>query len=195
MKWLIFLVLICLLLFSGCIYHKSEDYFTLDLINEAKARILAENPGVELEFFEFIACVHEDHLDPPQLSENQLDQGGKKLEDIVWWGFVFCCDNEYSAIIEKFNGEWSASQIVYDYWAGDSVIVTDYLRIDFDEAIEILKIYLSAEPTEDDLFEYVYFRKPLFGNHTEPYYIFQIGENQFVFVGAITGEVTVEFQE
>ncbi len=183
MKKILFLLLLCVLLFTSCVMVVDNDeFFTLDLIQEARERILAENPGMAVSFLEFSAGIFE-----------AGDAGKRKdtsIDDLVWWNFAFDCDNGQTATISKEHGVWQPSHITSLILPGSSIFDTDYLRIDLDEAIKILKIsHSGGGAAEGNLFDFVSFCQPLDPNVTEPLYIFHVGNGHFVSVGAITGTV------
>jgi len=187
LKKIIFLLLLCVFALSSCVvYVEGYTFFTLEMIEEARARILAENPGVDLSFFEFTAS-------PLPDAETSI-RGDTTVDDLIWWQFVFNCDEGQTAIVEKENGVWQPSEIVNQPWLEDVVFDSYLLSFDLDEAIEILKMaHCGGNTSSGNLFDYVVFRQPLHPDVTEPYYIFTVGAGQYVFVGAITGIVETEF--
>ncbi|MFP4460568.1 MAG: hypothetical protein ACLFQE_00030 [Thermotogota bacterium] len=187
MKKVLFLMLLCVLTLSSCVvYVDWYSFFTLEIIEEARARILAENPGVELSFFEFTAS--------PLPDGESSFRGDTTVDDLIWWEFVFNCNEGQTAIIRQENGVWQASEIVNESWLEDVIFESYLLSFDLADAIEILKMaQLGGNTTTGNLFDYVVFRQPLHPDITEPYYIFTVGPEQYVFVGAITGIVESDF--
>jgi hypothetical protein len=191
MKKILLLLLLIVILFTGCIRYIPfrEDFFTLEIIKEARDRILAENPGVALQFYEFTGGIRpEDGTE----YDGMVARGAKTIEDLIWWEFVFAADVGDTAVITKMNGEWGTSEIVAEPWLEDQVYNPEYLRIDLDDAVEILKIYLWGDTAPLDIFDFVVFRQPLNPEVTEPYYIFTVAPGEYVFVGAITGGIKTE---
>lgn len=187
MKKVLLLLLLCVFALSSCVvYVNSDGLLTLELIEEARNRILAENPGVNLSFYEFTAS--------PLPDAESAIRGDTTVDDLIWWEFVFDCNQGNTAVIKKVNGVWQPSEIVDKPWLEDVVFDSDFLSFDLDEAIEILKMaHWGGNTASGNLFDYVVFRQPLHPDITEPYYIFTVGPGQFVFVGAITGIVETEF--
>ncbi|HPJ87891.1 MAG TPA: hypothetical protein PLO84_02110 [Thermotogota bacterium] len=190
MKKVILFVFPLLVLLTGCIVYIpfEMDFYTLNIIREAREKILSEHPGQDLQFYEFTGGVRaEDGSE-----YNQYSRGAKKITDLVWWEFVFAANDGSTAVITRENGEWSTSQIVPEPWLEDLVYNPEYLRIDLYDAIEILKIYIWGDTTPLDLFDFVVFRQPVAFETTEPYYIFTVAPGEYVFVGAITGGIRHE---
>jgi hypothetical protein len=190
MKRLIILSVIVILVLSGCVVTKNDDdYFTLNIINEAKKKILEEYPEEELRFYEFVAGVTPESSPESNIGEHQKDGGAKDIDDLVWWQFVFGCGDNLSktAIIEK-DGEWQQPEIYTEVWGGDVIFDPEYIRVDLEDAIKILNVSIW-ENTPCDVFDYVVFRHILNAEVTEPYYIFTIAPEKYVNVGAITGAI------
>lgn len=187
MKKVLFLLFLCTLILSSCVvYVEGYSFLTLEMIEEARARILAENPGVELSFFEFTAS-------PLPDAESSI-RGDTTVDDLIWWEFVFDCNEVQTAIIRQVNGVWQPSEIENKPWLEDVIFESYLLSFDLDEAIEILKMaHWGGNTASGNLFDYVVFRQPLHPDITEPYYIFTVGPGQFVFIGAITGIVESDF--
>ena len=192
MKKLLIVLILCILSFSGCVVIKGDDYFTLDLINEARKRILKEHPEVEIVFYEFTGGVRAEPSITMKKGVEKIDQGAKKISDLIWWEFIFGCEGNKTAVIKKINGEWQQSIIVNSPWAEDVPFKPEYIRIDLYDAIQILKVYLWEDATPCDTFDFVVFRQPLKIETTEPYYIFTIAPHDYVYVGAITGGIKTE---
>ena len=186
MKKILFLLLLCVFALSSCVvYVDRSGFFTIAIVEEAKAHILAENPGVNLTFLEFSAGVFEVY--------GTGERKDTTIDDLIWWNFAFDCNDGKTATIYKENGVWQPSHITSLAWPGNSVFDSDYLRIDLDEAIEILKISrLGGGATDGNLFDIVTFCQPLHPEVTEPLYIFQFAGRPSVSVGAITGIVKTE---
>ncbi|MDK2952385.1 MAG: hypothetical protein PWQ77_2050 [Kosmotogales bacterium] len=191
MKRLIILSVIVILVLSGCVVTKNDDdYFTLNIINEAKKRILEEYPEEELHFYEFTGGIAPESSPESNIGEHQKDGGAKDIDDLAWWQFVFGCGDNLSktAIITKIDGEWQQPEIYTEIWGDDVIFDTEYIRVDLEDAIKILNVYIWQN-TPCDVFDYVVFRHILNAEVTEPYYIFTIAPNQYVNVGAITGAI------
>jgi hypothetical protein len=190
MKKVLFLIILVAILFTGCVRYVPyvESFYTLDIIKEARDRILAENPGVELDFYEFTGGIRAED----GTAYGMFPRGAKSVDDLIWWEFIFAADEGNTAVITKMNDVWAASQIVPQPWLEDEVYDPEYLRIDLDDAIEILKIYLWGGTAPLDIFDFVVFRQPLNPVITEPYYIFTVAPGYYVFVGAITGSIRTE---
>lgn len=186
LKKILVLLTLTVLLLSGCVvYVDADGFFTLEIIEEAKNRILAENPGLDLSFFEFSARVS-------QIS-GASERKDTIVNDLIWWQFAFACNDGKTATIMKENGVWQPSHITSLVFPGASVFDPDYLRIDLDEAIEILKLsHLGGGATDGNLFDMVTFSQPLHPEVTEPLYIFQFTGRPSVSVGAITGMVKTQ---
>ena len=186
MKKLLFLLALCVILLSGCVvYVDGDGFFTIAIIEEAKARILSENPGLDLAFFEFSAGVSQVF--------GTTERKDTTIDDLIWWRFAFDCGDGRTATIYKENDAWQPSHITSLIFPGASIFDSDYLRIDLDEAIEILKIsHLGGGATDGNLFEMVSFSQPLHPDVTEPLYIFRFAGRPSVTVGAITGIVKTE---
>jgi len=188
MKKAVLLVVVFILLFSftSCVrVFQEEPQFMAEMI--AKARQMIENafPGGDLDFYTAIGCFEEQDVQA---------RGAKNVDDIISWRFIFNYFDgvQKSAEVRWLDGMWQAPIIVNDVWMEDSIIPEPiFVAFDLDEAISILRTGGYFD-TPDDIFSWVVFRKPLLPGITEPYYIFTVGPGEYVFVGAITGEIRTE---
>jgi len=140
----------------------------------------------ELSFYTAIGSIEE---------QETGSRGAKTVQDIISWRFVFNCDisgEQKTAEVRWLEGLWQTPFLVNDIWIEDMVIDEPvFVAFDLNEAISILRM-AGFSDTPADLFDWVVFRKPLSAEEfMEPYYIFTVGPGQYVWIGAITGEVLV----
>lgn len=146
----------------------------LNLLNEAKTKVVADYPNAEF----FVS-------DCP-ISETEMHQFG----DITQFRFAFVDMDDYSTVMIKWvEGQWSEVHSVIDPWTWSQIFSLP-VGFGIDAAINYAKAALGVPGLS---FTWFVLRKPFFSNITEPSYMFKCPEpalGKYVFVGAVTTNVT-----
>jgi hypothetical protein len=136
-----------------------------------------------------VRLVREKYQDAELYEGDGISPGGPttKVQDVNSWRFVFRAGGGGTAIIKSTVwGEFGPIQYIAEPWLEDRVIPWP-IEMDITQADNLLKQAGYTGP-----YSSVTLRWPLYPGMNQPFYIFQMENEGFVFVGVYDGSVNRE---